>query len=817
MALKTYISAGVYDDHIGTTATLAGTNATLTPTGVFSATFTALNTTNKTTGVWIYINIVPSASNIVVTLQESTVDTACTATLNRTDCLAGWNYVRFPTPYQWTTTAAGAYRFKATNASNSGQLRLSSSLFAYTSTYDTATTLGSTDNLWVGGFHNSGLTTSLCTLSGTFSLGDGTDKTMSIAVNASIGAAITVGNGGTVKFDDTASVTATVRGSILITAGGLFDKRASATKSIISTLIFDNETTNGDYGIISAATTYGGQFLLDGATYDIYTTYASGVGTAADPLITSIAWDADVGDQIVIGGGTDYSKNEVRYIKTRNSSTSFVLSTTVGGAEAALSNTHAVGSHICNMQRNSIVTALNTARGYWIYNNTTSGYTQSLNYCRLEYSSAAASDGINLQVATGSLATADGMVVYNNSVANRSAIIYNTITNSTTATGIIAYNTLSTTSGGFGALSLSTTNNHNFTDCFFFNGAGSTAGGTLLVTQLSSTNNVFTNCHFYGGNATNTAANSAIYLASSGNTFTNCSVQGSRVQGIIMASSESNTFNNCNFGTMATNTIDILITTSTRNTAFFNACSFSSATLLSNYLNGLAGTDIAFQNMDSSTSKHRWYTEKGSFWSSGSGLTDTTVRTASSLALAIKPENNTDGATMIFKIPAAPTSQVAVFGYLYRNATFSSGTLKVDLFLPGTLTSATPDDTVTLATTTGSWLYWNLNAYYSGSVARYATVRITAITSTAGAYAFLDDLYDATTSNKVAGLDLWDEGHISKVMVVTDFSSAVPTLATAAAVAVWSDTDTYGSGEKGKVLADTEANTDVTQAKVDTL
>jgi len=34
---------------------------------------------------------------------------------------------------------------------------------------------------------------------------------------------------------------------------------------------------------------------------------------------------------------------------------------------------------------------------------------------------------------------------------------------------------------------------------------------------------------------------------------------------------------------------------------------------------------------------------------------------------------------------------------------------------------------------------------------------------------------------------------------------------------VWSNTDTYGAGTKGKILADTEANTDVTQAKVDTL
>ena len=73
--------------------------------------------------------------------------------------------------------------------------------------------------------------------------------------------------------------------------------------------------------------------------------------------------------------------------------------------------------------------------------------------------------------------------------------------------------------------------------------------------------------------------------------------------------------------------------------------------------------------MDSSSSKHRWYTPKGSFWSSGSGLTDTTTRTAGSLALAIKPEDATNGAEMIVKVPANPTSQVVFYGYLYRNTT----------------------------------------------------------------------------------------------------------------------------------------------------
>jgi hypothetical protein len=139
---------------------------------------------------------------------------------------------------------------------------------------------------------------------------------------------------------------------------------------------------------------------------------------------------------------------------------------------------------------------------------------------------------------------------------------------------------------------------------------------------------------------------------------------------------------------------------------------------------------------------------------------------------------------MTFKIPANPTSQVQVYGYLYRNATFSSGVLKVDLFLPDTLLTGTPDDTVTMATTTGAWLPWLLTAYQSPNESRYATVVITAVT--------------AGLTNKVAGLDLWDDGHISPIIVAADYSS----IPDQARIAVWSDADTYTTGQKGLVLQD---------------
>jgi hypothetical protein len=177
--------------------------------------------------------------------------------------------------------------------------------------------------------------------------------------------------------------------------------------------------------------------------------------------------------------------------------------------------------------------------------------------------------------------------------------------------------------------------------------------------------------------------------------------------------------------------------------------------------------------MDGNTSKHRWFTNKGSFWSAGAGLADTTVRTPGSLSLAIKPENNVEGAQLVRKIPQNPTSNVFVFGYLYRNASFSSGDLTVDLFLETTDLDDTPDATVTMPTTTDEWMLWSLDVYNAATDSRYAKFRITAKSSTPGAYCFLDDLYDAGTANKVAGMDLWDEGQISQIIVASDYS-AIP-------------------------------------------
>lgn len=788
--------------------TLGSSSVSVTTAGITSTAFTAPNLVNQANGAWIAVTTVPSSGNFVVELMESGVSKA-SGTINYADIVTGWMYVRFTTPYTFATLTASAYAIRIKNsAANSGTIRQNGSAACLTQcTYDTATTLGATDDAWVGGFNDAGLTTKTWTITGTTtSFGSGTDT--SLPTTWAVGWGLFIGAGGNVVYDTTASTTMQVKGSIGVGKGGVFDMRPGS--AYVNTLIFDN-VSDGNFGILVLGSGLGGQALTTGNTVSVVNTYASGTGIAADPLITQSAHGFAVNDEIVIGGGTDYTKNEVKFVKSIPTTTQLVLSNTAGGAESALSNTHTAGSHIANMTRNSIIKNTNTAFGFSINQaNTSATPASDFSYTRLEYPNCLSGRGISFgNSLTAINTTFDGLVIYNNSANGRTSVNFSG-TGTQTVSDMIIYNNRGTNYSAQSGLAFVGASNKTVDGLYHFANPSSTTTCAMLSIAATSTNCVVNNAHSYGANAANGGAGYAIGVYGSGNTFNNCSVNGARIQGVVLDQSVLNTFNNCNFGTIATNTKDILVDTTTLVQAKFIDCSFGSATLISQYLLGLEGTEVTFQNMDGNSSKHRWYTNHGSWWSSGSGLTDTTVRTASSLALAGKPEDASAGSSWIFKIPANPTSQAGIFGYIYRNATFSSGALTVELFLPGTLLSGTPDATYTFATTTGSWLPFNISAYYSGSVARYAQVRITGVTATAGAYFFIDDLYDAGTGNKVAGLDLWDEGKPSEIMVQSDFS-VVPS-------AVWGYSSTGAlAATMGKALVDAEANSDVTQAKVDQL
>ena len=204
MAIKTYVSAGVYDDHLGLT-TLGSSSVSVTTSGAVSTGFTAPNLVNKATGVWLACTVVPASGNFIVELLESGVVKA-SATINNADIVTGFIYARFATPYQFATLTTSAYTVRVKNSAvNSGSLRQSgATTLLYQVTYDTATTLGATDDAWIGGFNDSGLTPKTWTISGTgTSFGSGADT--SLPTTWATGWGLMVGKGGSVVFDNTAS------------------------------------------------------------------------------------------------------------------------------------------------------------------------------------------------------------------------------------------------------------------------------------------------------------------------------------------------------------------------------------------------------------------------------------------------------------------------------------------------------------------------------------------------------------------------------------------------------------------------------------
>lgn len=797
MAIKTWNGTN-FDDHLGATG-LGSSSVSVTTTGTTSTGFTAPNLTNKATGVWLAVTTVPTSGNFIVELMESGVSKA-SATINRADMVLGWNYVRFATPYQFATLTASAYTVRVKNSStNSGTLRqATSTLLLYQVTYDTATTLGTTDDMWLGGFNDAGLTPKTYTATGT-SLVFGSGADTSLPTTWATGWGLMIGSGGTFAFDTTASTTVQIRGSVGVYTGGVFDMRGNASDlTKVSTLIIDSNAGDGNFGVIVPGSSLGGQVLATGKTVNVVNTFASGLGTAASPVVTQSNHGFSVDDELVFGGATDYLKNEVRYVKSIPAANQLVLSTTIGGAEAALTQTHAVGSHIANMTRNSIIKSQTSTRGFSIINaNALSTPVSDFSYCRAEYPNCLSGRAIQFGTSLSpNKTTFDGFVLYRNSAAGRASITLSGAT-AQTISNIVLFNTRGTNYSAQSGFAIAGGLNKTINGIYHFADPSSTTTCAMLSISSTSVNNVVTQAHSYGANAVNGGAGYAIGIYGSNNTLSNCSVNASRGRAVILDQSVLNTFSNCTFGTIATNTVDVLVDSTTLVRALFDTCTFGSGTLISQYLLGLEGTEVRFHNMDGNTNKHRWYNNHGSFASSGSGLSDTTVRTASSLALAVKPEDNSSGIYWEFLIAAVPSSQCGIFGYGYRNATFSSGTFKVELFLPS---STVADATSTFATTTGSWLPFNISAYYSGSVSRYAKVRVTAVTATAGAYAFIDDLYDAGTGNKIAGLDLWHEGKPSEIMVATD-TSAIP-------AQVWGYSDqTTSSNTMGQQLVDVPSST----------
>lgn len=467
------------------------------------------------------------------------------------------------------------------------------------------------------------------------------------------------------------------------------------------------------------------------------------------------------------------SKSEYRYIKTKNSTTSYVLCTTAGGAEDALQYSPATTADIYNLS-SSVQVTVNKRNQSYMYTfdagpaNTTADPTWwILDNCRMDY--AGNGGPYNLGILANGYTAGSSSATINNTVfwAPSGTVIYDSATPHST------WNISNVVFAGFqsGMTYAMVTNGYNKT---FTNIYAVDISGNFISSSGSS--NTYRVLRLW---ATSPEPNSNPAIVLSGNAFNNLFISayiqgvnsGTINRGISLNGSLSNKFLNSEFGTVTKHyDTDIYCTSSTLNTMVFENCLFGSTNLITNYLNQFNGSELAFQKYQQTTNKHRWYTNTGSARSTGAGLEDTTVKTAGSLNLVLLPENNTVGFAWEFNVLAPATSLSFINGYLQKNATFGSSIAKVELWLPGSDTSSTADASLTADNTTGTWQAFNIYKLYSGTAPGLSTVRITAISSTAGAYVYVADLF-----NSVGALNLWNSGKPAKQIAITDFS-AVPGL-----------------------------------------
>lgn len=766
------------------TFSASSTSTDLTGTAQFTDTFTAPNTTAQALGFIAFLTSFSQAnSTYTVTLQEyngATWVDKNTGTFTKTgsDNISN-DYYRFDiTPYTYTTTTANYYRYKIARTTGSGglfrvRLRSAGTDWGIFAIDNRGAEPVDTDTVMICAPDPGGSELTV-TVDGTRAIGNAGTSTNTNEPTQQDMAILQGGTKAVLKWDTTASSQLTIKGMYQVVSGRveMGTKATPYPAAYTAKMIFNQNGTTGNYGIFTAGSR-GETIILNGSAPTAYAVdYVSGSGTTASPLITSGDLGA-VGDEIAIAATGNYAHTEYKFIKTKNSATSYVLADTAGGAESGLAQTHSTNAKICNLQRNVIVTTTNTAQAWYFYlQASATNHDYYFKNSRFEYlgNSGVGKFGISIGYSTGQanaqLTMFSGNVGYGSLY---STLYWYQIPNPTGATFDDNIFVKTTASSGTYNVTFANVTNKTCNRWYFLDNRGS----SVSIGNINAS--TFNDFYVAGCNTANLGNQSGMMLNQSltSVTFNRLKVIASRRASLSFLTQTHNDvrFYDSDFGLGLSNDIDLqFVSNSYYANMLFSNCSFGSATLISNYLTQVDGTEIRMHRYNKTANEHRWYNPYGSARSSGAGLTETTFRTANSLALAFLPENNTTGFNWSTKIPASPSTNVFINGYVYRNATFSSGDAKVELFLPG---STTADATYTFPTTTGSWLPFNISAYYSGTETLFATVKFTGVTATAGAEMFIDDLYDAGTSNKLAGLDVWDEGKPSPVLAATDVS-AIP-------------------------------------------
>lgn len=753
-----------WDEGVNSPTIHASTSITVTSGGVFSVPFTAPNTTNASTGAVVPVAAVGTAGNIVATLQEDTGAgfsdvVGATATVTITSLRAStYVFFQWTTPYVYATTASNSYRIKLNTSGASGTTSIAAdsgaSNFSYLTT-DNNNVVPTTGDDIIFTSPNQGAEL-VIDLDTSPSIGSGTNTTA--PAFRSWGNAMVFSNGGVLSWPTGTSRTVTCKGNVLLEDSGELRMGATGAKiaaGVTARLTFDQNAVTCNYGI---GHLNGGKFTLQGTSKTFNkTTLASGVGTAASPFVSTDSVDWSVGDELVFvpvsNNAANYDETETRFIITKNSATSYVLSATSGGAEVAFTYSHAAGA-VFNLTRQVLIDTTDITKAWYAdFNEITTLGNVDLDGCRLETTGSGVTGRTSLvfsNLAT-EMFTADDVVFYR--MNGLQGAIFGNNNDARTFSGLIFYDCNAL--GNAGALFISSMRNKRFENCYAID---STTRGFFLGAASASD---FVDCAVWACGRTTTTSGGWGFQNASNIYLQGCESQANRSQGMELATIPGLYAVDCEVGTKGYNGgNDVVPSGDNYSTALFENCLFGSPTTVSNYTNAADGTDISFQQFNQTVNNHLWYTKYGVARSCGAGLPDTNVRTAGSLGLRIAPEGLSPGFAWSFKVLALANSAVGVTGFIQKNAAFGTDDCEVELYLPGLVPGVdTPSDTQTMPDDT-SWNVFNLAANYTGSVPLFATVRVVAKTVTSSAYIYVDDLYNGT--NVITALDVWSDGKPSE-------------------------------------------------------
>lgn len=762
----------------------------LTTTTEYADAFTAPNTTNSATHIITAINGGISSpdlnhADIVVVLEEydgADWSEVATGRLNTSDINnstvfknfdnLGFLIVPLESLYQFTTTNADYYRCgirleNVTGTVSSLDVEFNSSAAGrviYTIDDRNAIPAANEDVIIAGPAGGQ----YAVKVTGSQACGSDQAQNTSFLGNGEVTVGVVVACGGKLHFDQTADSTLTIKGSFFVASGGTLEMgtHSNPMPAGVKATIAIDQTTRDYYfgnntGDAGANISMVGQAKPD---EDLYVSViVSGNGTAADPLVLNDSVDWDVGDEVALLPGTNdstnYNQTEYKFVITKNSATSYVLSDTKGGSESALTYAHN-NAHAVNVERNVILEATGSSNELRSRLGKTNDSDQS------HFSDARiVMRWIKLKGRTQQFypsLTNGAPDIDDNTKFDFQFIAYegydlgfvfpSTDSLPVTFKGILAYRSTDSNSYGVGA----------------FDGTSNKILDKAIIFDVQDTGLLASGANVLYKDCIVAAANKGLASTGAGLEFSTSLAQAI-IQGLDCYACRRSIFHgdrtsgvelfDCDFGERFNNQNSHASGYgNTATLSFFTNCRFSSnlGDLAEIGLTGSINKRMGFQNHQGIENNNVTNSGDGFISLTGVGLADTTVRTAGSFAMKMVPSFG-QVQKVQFLILARANSAISLLGYAKRNSNLTSD-VSISIRLPG---SGLPAATISLAQGT-DWQLFSLSADYSGSTNAYATVEISVPYDASGGAVYFDDFLNG--GNIITGLDLWHQGRPSTIL-----------------------------------------------------